>query len=242
MTDLTSRIVPLIDLTCLNEDCDEQTIHALCEQAQTQWGGVASVCVFPRFVAIAKRLLKDTSVKVATVCNFPTGDQRFQKTLAEIDGALLHGVDEVDLVMPYSQYFSGERGEVIHYVESCRKVCPEPILLKVILETGAFGSQDMIYAAAKDMIYAGADFIKTSTGKTPVGADLESVNSILKAIKEMLGFQQSVGVKISGGIRTVEQVASYLEMTEGLMGKTWISPHTFRIGASQLLEQLHASS
>lgn len=242
MKDLASRIVPLVDLTLLKEDCDEQSVRQLCENAHTPFGGVACVCVLPHFTHLAKRLLKDTSVNVATVCNFPSGDARLEKTLAEIDTALLQGADEIDLVMPYQHYFLGERGEVINYVESCREACPEPILLKVILETGAFPSQDLVYAAAKDMIYAGADFIKTSTGKIPVGADLESVRSILKAIKETISFQQDVGVKISGGIRTVEQVMPYLELAETLMGHAWISPHTFRIGTSQLLEQFHASS
>lgn len=242
MTDLASRIIPLVDLTLLREDCDENAVRQLCQDACTPLGVVASVCVFPNFTHLAKRMLKATPVNVATVCNFPSGNQRLEKTLTEIDAAILQGADEIDLVMPYQQYFAGERGEVIYYVESCRQACPEPVILKVILETGAFNSQGLVYAAAKDMIHAGADFIKTSTGKIPAGADLESARSILKAIKQTFSFQQDVGLKISGGIRTVEQVIAYLELTEMLMGPGWVSPHTFRIGTSQLLEQLHASS
>lgn len=242
MIDVATRIVPLIDLTCLKESCSEQDILKLCEKACTPFGNVSSVCVFPQFIDLAKKLLKDSTIKIATVCNFPSGDAPLEKTLTEIDKALLKGANEIDLVMPYHEYFLGERGKTIHYIENCRSACPEPYVLKIILETGAFPSQDLVYAAAKDMIYAGANFIKTSTGKITKGADLESVRAILKAIKDTSSSQHDVGVKISGGINEIGQVIPYLELAEALMGRTWISPHTFRIGTSQLLEHFHASS
>lgn len=232
---LALRILPLIDLTSLNDDDNVEVIKDLCQKAITPYGKVAAVCVYPSFVKLAKDCLHKTHLKIATVCNFPTGEQKIKTVLQETQRAIANGADEIDLVIPYKDYLTGNSKTTINLVSECKKICGTDILLKVILETGALIKPKIIIAASTDVIAAGADFLKTSTGKIPVNATPEAAQLMLTVIHHSI---RQVGFKAAGGIRTVEQAAEYLKIADQIMGKDWVFPQTFRFGASSLLDDV----
>lgn len=228
------KIISLIDYTSLNDTDTLETITALCQNAQTTLGNVAAVCIYPKFVQHAKSLLAKTNIPVATVVNFPSGNDALGDCLNLIHGAIRDGADEIDVVMPYTLFLSGKIAACEDFLKRCRSACGNKIL-KVILETGALKTKEKITAASNLAIQSGADFLKTSTGKIAVGATLEAMEVMLHAIRAS---EKMVGCKISGGVRTVEQAEQYLALAEKIMGKAWLTPKTFRIGASQLLMNL----
>ena len=233
------NIIPLIDLTSLNQDDNEATIIALCKKAQTSYGDVAAVCVYPAFVKRVVSELKNTSIKIATVVNFPSGDLTLQEMLSQIETAISDGANEIDMVFPYRMYLSGKKQAALDFVINAKQLGGNEINLKVIIETGELPSLELIKQISVDVISAGADFIKTSTGKTKQGATLEAAEIMLKAIQEQTVNQQKhVGLKISGGVRTVPQCLSYITLVEDTMGQDWIKPNCFRIGASRLLDEI----
>lgn len=233
------EIISYIDLTSLNETDDESTIEQLCKKAKTPLGHVAAVCVYPKFVSLAVALLRDTHIRVATVCNFPHGTQSLPQTRDEILEAIEDGAHEIDVVMPYIAYLQGEILFTQNFIASCKSTCDQKALLKVILETGALKDREIIAAASFDAINGGADFIKTSTGKYPVGATPRAAEIMLKAIHAS---EYDVGFKAAGGIRTIEQAQTYIQLAKTIMGADWITPAVFRIGASQLLSELLKNS
>ncbi len=228
-------IFSLLDLTALNDNDDETTIIHLCQQAISPFGQVAAVCIFPRFVKLANKQLARTGVAIAAVANFPSGTQSVEQTCVEIKQAIQDGANEIDVVMPFQAYLAGDRAFCKEFISKCKSACGKNVLLKVILETGALEKSDIIAEASQDVIEAGADFIKTSTGKHAIGATLEAAEIMLNAIKNNGG---KVGFKAAGGVRTIEQAITYLTLAEKIMGLDWISPKTFRIGASQLVKLL----
>lgn len=236
---VAQQILSLLDLTSLNADDTTKTIDALCKKAVTVSGQVAAVCVLPQFVRFAAEQLAKTEVKVATVANFPQGNESFATVSAVIVQAIQDGAQEIDVVFPYEKFLLGEREEAREFVRLCKDLCGEKIILKVILETGALQSPQYIADASADALLAGADFIKTSTGKIKTGATLEAVVIMLMKVKEMTpNLARPVGVKVSGGVRTFEQAAQYLALANRVMGPEWVSPQTFRLGASQLLDEV----
>lgn len=226
------RILPLIDLTSLNDDDDAAAIERLCGDAVTPHGSVAAVCLYARFVPQARGLLEGTGVRIATVANFPQGDCDVGKAAAETEAAVAAGADEVDVVLPFQAWLAGERAEARDLVAACKAACGERARLKVILETAALGSPANVAEATRDAIAAGADFVKTSTGKGAGGATLEAAEAILSEIRETGG---DVGFKASGGIRSVAEAAGYLALAERILGADWPTPERFRFGASSLL-------
>ncbi|MDF2866596.1 MAG: 2-deoxyribose-5-phosphate aldolase [Gammaproteobacteria bacterium] len=238
-TDLTKKIISVIDLTSLNDTDDKAAIDALCTKALTPLGQVAAVCVYPQFVQQAKTKLLNTNIKVATVANFPQGNATQQVVLAEIGQAVASGADEVDVVIPYQAYLANRAESVEFFLRNCKQACGHA-KLKVILETGALQAAELIANACQDAIQAGADFLKTSTGKVAVGATLEAAAVMLLAIKNARSEGKSVGFKASGGIRTPEQAVSYISLAELILGENWLSSATFRFGASGLLDALLA--
>lgn len=230
--DLLSKIISLIDLTSLNEDDTEDRIVSLLQKAVTLKGSVAAVCVLPRFVSFVKNHLKSTSISVATVVNFPSGNESADIILRSIDAALRAGANEIDMVFPYEQYLSGKKEEALQLVSLCKVHCKDA-MLKVILETSAWKDEKVLHEASRAVLQAGADFLKTSTGKTEKGATLEAARVMLSAIQKCrLELNRPLGLKISGGLRTVAQVIPYLELAETMMGVSWIHPDHFRIGTS----------
>lgn len=236
------RAISLMDLTSLNEDDTDARIIALCQQAKTPHGNTAAVCVYPRFVALAHRVLAaqhTPAIKVATVVNFPGGDQEPDAVLAETRTALADGADEIDLVIPWRALMAGDEAPARALVSRCKALCGDRGL-KVIIESGELKDPALIRAASLLAIEEGADFIKTSTGKVPVNATPEASRIMLAAIAE-LGAQARVGFKAAGGVRSAQDAADYLGMAQAQFGEDWTNAAHFRFGASSLLNQLLAT-
>ncbi|WP_051341551.1 deoxyribose-phosphate aldolase [Azospirillum halopraeferens] len=231
------RAVSLLDLTSLNDDDTEERVLDLCRRAVTPVGPVAAVCVRPRFVKAARKALKGSRVKVATVVNFPDGEDDAATVAAATRDAVGNGAHEVDVVLPYRTFIEGGRTLPLNVLRACRDACGEGVTMKVILEAGAFPDADLLDWAARDAINAGADFLKTSTGRVQPAATLENAALILHAIGQS---GRTVGFKASGGIRDAAAAAAFLHLADALMGKGWAKPDTFRFGASGLLDSLLA--
>ena len=235
---LARKLIALLDLTSLNDDDTEARIAALCQRAMTSVGPVAAVCVYPRFVALARRTLDDLggqAVAVATVCNFPAGTAPLAEVLAEARQALVDGADEIDVVYPYRALLAGDADSGSVLVRACRQLCAGRALLKVILETGELAEPALVRRASLDAIDAGADFIKTSTGKVALNATLPAAQIMLECIAEQ---GARVGLKPAGGIRSLAEAQAYLALAERINGEPWVTPRHLRLGASSLLDDL----
>ena len=239
---LAKKIFSLIDLTSLNDNDTEATITTLCHKATAKWGHVAAVCLYPQLVRHARKHLQDSHVKIATVANFPSGIVPADEILKSIHQSIENGADEIDIVFPLHDFLNGNRESPKKLIQACKKIVGGKILLKVILETGAIKDTRLIAVASQDALQAGADFIKTSTGKIAIGATLDAAAAMLQVIRQLTAvLKRPLGLKISGGIRTLPQAAEYIALAETIMGKEWITPNTFRIGASQLVDVILAN-
>jgi deoxyribose-phosphate aldolase len=236
--DLALRALRSLDLTDLTETCTDHAIDALCKKALDPRGPVAAVCVWPQFVKRSRENLKGSSVRIATVVNFPVGGEDVSRVTDDIQEALSDGANEIDLVIPYDAVRRGDLAAATEMVEAVRELVDGDHLLKIILETGELKDAKLIETASRIAIEAGADFIKTSTGKTPVSATPEAAEIMLNAIKAS---GKSVGLKPSGGIRTVDDAKIYLDLADRIMGPGWATPRTFRIGASSVYDTLIAA-
>lgn len=236
MDDVTAAriMIRLLDLTSLNDNDTEYSIEELCRKARTPYGNTAAVCVYPKFVSLAKRLLSDSDIKVATVVNFPAGEYNLKNLKKEICTALEYGANEIDAVFPYRKFLENDIRSCTDFVKAAYELC-DGKTLKIILETGEIKNALKISEATMLCIDNGADFIKTSTGKTKISATPEAANIILETIKNS---GQSVGFKASGGIKTTSDAKQYLTLAETIMGYKWISPQNIRLGASSLLNSL----
>ena len=224
-----------LDLTSLNATDDTATIDALCQRAITPWGAVAAVCVWPRFVAQARAALP-ASVKVAAVANFPAGALDEALALRDAHAIADAGGDEVDLVLPWHALLAGQAAAAAAVVAAVRKAVPQ-VTLKLIIESGELGSLDAIRAASLIGLDAGADFIKTSTGKTPRSASPEAAREIVGAIATHAR-RDVAGFKASGGIRTLADARAYLDIVAQGLGHAALVPQRLRFGASGLLDDL----
>lgn len=229
---LAALAISLIDLTDLSDDHSPDGIDELCARAAEF--GTAAVCVWPEFVERCAELLAGTGVGIATVVNFPGGNQPLGQVLDQTLTALSDGATEIDLVMPYKMFRNGDVKPAATVIESVGDIIAPPALFKVILETGELDDAT-IRGAAELAIGLGADFVKTSTGKTERSATLDAAGIILETIAAA---DRRVGIKPSGGIRTLDDAAAYLALAEKVMGSGWPSPSTFRFGASGLLDDL----
>lgn len=227
-----------LDLTSLNDNDSEGDIAALCKRAQGPCGSVAAVCVWPRLASFARSQLP-SSIRVAAVANFPDGSANLERAVRETGEIVQSGAQEVDLVLPYSQLLNGNDSAVAELLDAVRKGC-HGLTLKVILETGALVSGSHILRASKLSLQAGADFLKTSTGKTSVSATPEAARIMLGAIAADSQASARVGFKPSGGIRTVADAAKYIALTEEILGPQALTPQRFRIGASSVLSDIEA--
>lgn len=226
------RALPLLDLTDLGETCTEPRIDALCRDAKR--GGVAAICVWPRFIEQGARALAGTGIRIATVINFPDGGEDCARATDDTAEALRDGAGEIDLVLPYRALLRGEAAIARDMVEAVRDTCGSAIL-KVILETGELADPDRIREASRIALEAGADFLKTSTGKSAVSATPEAAEAMLAEIRAS---GRPAGLKVSGGLRSIADAATYLALADRLMGPAWVSPKTFRLGASSLFAAL----
>lgn len=235
---LARKLIALLDLTSLNDDDTDAAIVELCHKAMTPVGPVAAVCVYPRFVALARRTLDELggqTVAVATVTNFPAGNAPLDEVLDQTRQALAEGADEIDVVYPWRALQAGDADSGFALVRACKALCSDRALLKVILETGELADPALIRQASLDAIDAGADFIKTSTGKVAVNATAEAAQIMLECIAAS---GTNVGLKPAGGIRTLADARVYLTLAETLNGPRWVAPRHLRLGASSLLGDL----
>jgi deoxyribose-phosphate aldolase len=219
-----------LDLTSLNDNDDVRAIDALCTRAVTPWGAVAAVCVWPRFVAQARAALPKT-IAVAAVANFPDGALDERLALVDTQNIVDAGGDEVDLVLPWRAMLDGRAADAARLVERVRAACTGK-RLKLIIESGELPSADAIAQASRIGLDAGADFLKTSTGKTVHGASLDAARVMLQAIAAQ---PRAVGFKAAGGIRTVADAAGYMALVREHLGDAAVGPQRLRFGASGLL-------
>ena len=227
-----------LDLTSLNDADTEADVAALCERAQGAHGPVAAVCVWPRFAAFARRALP-VNIAVAAVANFPDGSADVERAVRDTGEIVQSGAQEVDVVLPYARLQQGDERAVSKLLDAVRKACPG-LTLKVILETGVLADDALIARASQLGLAAGADFLKTSTGKTAVSATPQAATLMLRAIKADASAASRVGFKPSGGIRTVADAAAYIALVEDILGAPALQPRRFRIGASSLLNDIEA--
>ncbi|HEY4083780.1 MAG TPA: deoxyribose-phosphate aldolase [Burkholderiaceae bacterium] len=223
-----------LDLTSLNDADTAADIETLCARAQTRFGPVAAVCVWPRFVAQARTLLP-ANIRVAAVANFPQGMLDTAAALADVAAIAQAGADEIDVVLPYKALMAGQRSAVAEFLAEVRHAS-RPLTLKLIIESGELKTPELIQQATRMGLVAGVDFIKTSTGKTPVSATPEAAQVMLHEIKASgLG---NAGFKASGGIRTVADAQLYLQLVADALGASALTPQRFRFGASGLLNDI----
>lgn len=234
---VAERAIRLLDLTSLGDDDNAQAVAALCRRALAAPAPVAAVCLWPRFVAQAAALLGNSSIRIAAVANFPAGDDDLDRAAREAAFIVKQGGNEVDLVMPYRRWLEGDTDGACSMIAACKNACGDDALLKVILEIGRLREPEKIYAASRDAIEAGADFVKTSTGKVEVSATLPAAEAMLRAIRDS---GRDVGFKAAGGIRDTATAGDYLALADRMMGPDWADPRHFRFGASSLLDDLLA--
>lgn len=232
---LAARLIACLDFTELGDDCTQADVDRLLDRAVTPAGAVAAVCVWPRFVARCRERLAGTGIRIATVVNFPHGSDQYGDALEETRKAVADGADEIDMVITRAK-IPAEPGfvkdQVAAFVEAAQG---RPV--KAILESGEMASAVDVGTAARAAIAGGARFVKTSTGKTAHGASLEAARAMLEAIRES---GRPVGLKPSGGVRTLADGKAYLDLAGEIMGPDWATPETFRIGASGILSDLLA--
>ncbi|MGJ8569229.1 MAG: deoxyribose-phosphate aldolase [Hoeflea sp.] len=228
-----------LDLTELGDAATQEATLALVDRAVNDFGSVAAVCIWPRFVAAAHaRLGQNSPVRIATVVNFPFGDLPVEEVVGETTRAVGDGADEIDLVIPWKALIAGDEETVRDMIRAVRAAAPAPVTLKTILETGELKDPALIARASDIALEEQADFIKTSTGKVTVNATLEAARIMLEVIQRS---GKAVGFKPAGGIRTVDDARAYFALCEEVLGAGWVSPGTFRFGASGLLGDILAT-
>lgn len=237
---ISAKVLALLDLTRLEDDPDDSTVRAMCKRAGTRFGHPAAVCVYPHFISAAREALAGAGlserVAIATVANFPDGGSDTRLALLEVEQGLEQGADEVDVVFPWRALLAGDEAVGADLVAECKGICGSR-KLKIILESGMLPDEHTVRRASEIAINAGADFLKTSTGKVKVNATPGAAKIMLETIRDS---GRPVGIKVSGGVRTLADARTYIKIAEDLMGSGWVSPATFRIGASGLLDVLLA--
>ena len=200
---------------------------------------VAAVCVFPKFTEVVREMLKPTEIQTTVVAgSFPNSQTFTEIKLAECKMAIGAGAQEIDVVISVGNMLEKNYEEVYRELKAIRKAC-ENVRLKVILETGELKDLESIFNASLIAAYAGADFIKTSTGKVPVNATPESVYVMCEAIKQHYAQTgKRVGLKVAGGVSKAQSAIRYLTIVNHVLGSEWLTPYYFRIGASQLMDDV----
>ena len=249
----------MIDLTTLEGKDSPEKVRSLCRKAIRPCENdeetlglrvppVAAVCVYPSLVPVAKEALADSGVKVASVATgFPSGQYPLAVRIDDTRRAVSDGADEIDMVINRGAFLAGRYDEVASEIREVKAACGAAHL-KVILETGELETYDNIRLASDLAIHAGADFIKTSTGKIQPAATLPVTLIMLEAVRDhFLASGQVVGVKPAGGIRTAKQSLQYLIMIKETLGTLkpegssecpWMTPDWFRLGASSLANDI----
>jgi deoxyribose-phosphate aldolase len=236
-----NTVLSMIDLTTLEGMDTPAKVQQLCTKAMHPHGAidevpsVAAVCVYPPLVGVAKEALKGSKVKVASVAtSFPSGLATLKARVAEVKTVVRDGADEVDMVISRGRFLAGEHDYTFDEVAAIKDACGKA-KLKVILETGELNTLDNVRAASDIALHAGADFIKTSTGKVQPAATMEVTLVMLQAIKDFHRRSgRMVGMKPAGGISSAKLAVHYLVMVHETLGQQWLTPARFRFGASRL--------
>ena len=239
--DALKTVLSMIDLTTLEGQDTPGKVRQLCQKAihlhnaSPDLPHVAAVCVYPTMVGIAKRALGDADINVASVATaFPSGMTPREIKLEETRIAVEEGADEIDMVISRGAFLQSEYGFVFDEIAAIREACGGAHL-KVILETGELGTFDRVRRASVLAMHAGADFIKTSTGKIQPAATLPVTLVMLQAIRDYYyETDRMVGMKPAGGISNAKLAVHYLVMLKETLGNAWMTPDRFRFGASSL--------
>ena len=223
-----------IDFTTLEAFDNEEKINDFCAKAlafpkQKPHISVPAICIYSPFVRQAKQLLAGSGIRVATVaCCFPSGQMPFDLKVKEVEYCVNEGADEVDMVISRGTFLAGRYDEVFDEMKTIKETCGEKARLKVILETGELKTVENIRKASELAILAGADFIKTSTGKVPVAAMIDTIKEYYEATGKKVGF------KPAGGMKTPEDALTYYYLVKHILGEQWLNPTLFRVGTSRL--------
>ncbi len=237
--------ISMIDLTTLEGKDTRGKVWALCQKAMRPDPGdrdiphVAAVCVYPALIGFVKEALAGSGVKIASVATgFPSGQTFTSIKTEETRQAVAAGADEVDMVIDRGAFLSGDYQKVFDEIAEVKEACG-PAHLKVILETGELANYDQVRKASLVAMYAGGDFIKTSTGKVGVNATLPVTLVMLEAIRDFYHVTgKKIGMKPAGGIGNAKLALAYLVLLYETMGPEWMTADMFRIGASSLLNDI----
>jgi deoxyribose-phosphate aldolase len=236
-----SMVLSMIDLTTLEGKDTPNKVRQMCYKAQhlhDVYEGlptVAAVCVYPSMVSVAREALKDSTIKIASVSTaFPSGQAPFEVKKMDTQFAIDAGADEIDMVISRGKFLAGEHAFVYDEIAAVKEICGAK-RLKVILETGELATLDQVRRASDIAIHAGADFIKTSTGKIQPAATMQVTYTMLMAIRDHFDRTgKMVGMKPAGGISTSKLALHNLVMVNEILGEAWLSNEWFRFGASSL--------
>lgn len=243
-TSVLKNILGMLDLTTLEGSDNREKVIQLCKNARFSALGkgfpdAAAVCIYPSLVAVARKELQGTGIRLASVAGgFPSGQTSLRVKLEEIKFAIDEGADEIDTVISRGKLIEGNFSDVFEELSAMREACGA-VCLKVILETGELPSVQLIRKACEISILAGADFVKTSTGKIAMGATPAAFLVMLDTIREYLEKTgKTVGIKAAGGVRTTEQALLYASLFTTELGEDLLKPSFFRIGASSLAGEI----
>ena len=235
----------MIDLTTLEGKDTKGKVQQLCYKAMHPHDTlkdiptVAAICVYPSQVGVAKKALQGSNIQVASVATaFPSGQSNIEAKLSDTKFAVDQGADEIDMVISRGEFLSGNYQYIFDEIATIKEACGKAHL-KVILETGELDTLDNVRKASEIAMYAGADFIKTSTGKIQPAATMQVTYVMLNAIKDFyLKTGKMIGMKPAGGISTSKIALQYLVMLNEVLGEKWMNKDYFRFGASSLANDI----
>ena len=243
--DALEKIVSMCDLTTLEGEDTEGKIIQMTSKAMSpdpnddNVPSAAAVCVYPALVSTAKKIVKDSNVKVASVSSyFPSGQAPIESKISDTQFAIDEGADEIDIVINRKAFFEGDYKKVYEEIKALKDVCGE-IHLKTILEIGELKTYENIKKASVIALCAGSDFIKTSTGKISNGSSREACLIMARTVREFESYGYGMrGIKVAGGIRDAKDAIRYLVIINEELGDSWLSADYFRFGASSLLDDV----
>ncbi len=242
-----SKLISFVDLTSLKTDDNEDTISALVDKVNAFDDKFeilphpAAICVYPSFVGLVRSTLTEDVEIAAVAGGFPHSQTMIEVKVAEVSLAVAEGATEIDVVIPVGKVMKRQYDEILEELSEIKSACRDAHL-KVILETSLIRDPELIKEAAVVAMVAGADFIKTSTGKDSQCASLEAVYTMCEAVAEFNKLNNTkVGIKVAGGVSTTSDAVKYYTLVEQMLGEEWLTPELFRIGASRLVNNLLTS-
>lgn len=233
-------LISLLDVTLLEEHVDEHAIKIWCNRIRSLKTSPAAICTYLHNIETIQKHLSVYAIPITTVINFPHGLYEAEDIQSEIRQALSLGVSELDIVIPYGKWLQKKDPlMIIDFILQCRSWAGDKIILKFILETGAIQLMEDIGVLTELLCQYGAHFVKTSTGKMVPGATDMAVETIAAVVKQHYDLTtHKVGIKVAGGVRTLEQANHYVHIVREHLGDAWIEPRYLRLGVSRLLDEI----